>query len=226
MVSPVRNRATTLSERILDFLLDLLSVWTGGGKFESPIAADPLLLYNNLHPKAAELSSMELPPRFIADAMLGKLAKWLRILGIDVGYDRVIDNQVLIRHAKLEGRVILTRNKQLAQRRWGGSLRFMIIEEDHLPGQLRQFFHIYGPPIKTQMLTRCIRCNEPLISFPREKAAAHVPPFVYRTQQRFFRCPNCTRIYWPGTHQIRMVDAVNNLISQHPPEQPQSDNKK
>lgn len=169
---------------------------------------------------------MEHPRRFIADAMLGKLAKWLRILGIDVAYERSIENQVLIRYAKSEDRDILTRNKHLAGRRWGGSLRFMIIEEDHLSGQLRQFFHEYGPPIKREILSRCIRCNEPLISIPRKKASAHVPPFVYHTQQRFFRCPNCARIYWPGTHQKRMWDAMNSLLPQHPSEKRQDDNKK
>jgi uncharacterized protein len=166
------------------------------------------------------------PRRFIADAMLGKLAKWLRILGIDVAYERSIENQVLIRYAKSEGRDILTRNKHLAGRRWGGSLRFMIIEEDRLSGQLRQFFHEYGPPITTEMLSRCIRCNEPLTFIARKKASAHVPPFVYRTQQRFFQCPNCARIYWPGTHQKRILDAVNTLLSQHASEKRQDCNNK
>ncbi|MBI3596774.1 MAG: Mut7-C RNAse domain-containing protein [Nitrospirae bacterium] len=163
---------------------------------------------------AREPRIMERTHRLIADAMLGKLAKWLRVLGFDVAYDRSIENQVLVRSAKIEGRDILTRDRRLVQRRWGGSIRFIVIEDDHLPNQLQQVVRELGRPPRKQVLSRCLRCNEPLTSFRRKEAAAQVSPYVHRTQKRFFQCPSCRRIYWRGTHQKRILNCVKTLLAQ------------
>ena len=94
--------------------------------------------------------------RFIADAMLGKLAKWLRILGLDVAYEKAIEDQALISRARLEKREILTRDRRLVQRRWGSSIRFIVIQDDHVSGQLRQVARELGLSIGRNLLTRCV----------------------------------------------------------------------
>jgi len=157
---------------------------------------------------------MERTHRLIADAMLGKLAKWLRVLGFDVTYERRIEDQVLVRRAKNEGRDILTRDRRLVQRRWGNSIRFIVIEDDLWPNQVRQVVRELGRPPRKQVLSRCLRCNEPLNSFRRKEAAARVPPYVHRTQKRFFQCPSCRRIYWRGTHQKRILNRLKKILAQ------------
>jgi len=159
---------------------------------------------------------MEEPRRFIADSMLGKLAKWLRILGFDVAYERFIEDQDLVRRAKLEQRYILTRDRRLAQRRWSGPIQFMIVQDDHWPGQLRQIIQELKPPPTSLLLTRCIRCNVPLTSFGRKEAEGRVPPYVYRTQKRFLECPSCRRVYWRGTHQKRILRRLKTVFAQDP----------
>jgi len=158
---------------------------------------------------------MERTHRLAADAMLGKLAKWLRVLGFDVTYERWIEDQVLVRRAKNEGRDILTRDRRLVQRRWGNSIRFIVIEDDHWPNQLRQVIRELGQPPRKDVLSRCIRCNEPLNSFRRIEAAAQVPPYVHRTQKKFFQCPSCRRIYWRGTHQKRILSRLKTILAQN-----------
>lgn len=157
---------------------------------------------------------MEEPRRFIADAMLGKLAKWLRVLGFDVMYERRIEDQVLVRRAKNEGRDILTRDRRLVQRRWGNSIHFIVIEDDHWPDQVRQVVRELGRPPRKNVLSRCLRCNDPLNPLRRKEAAAQVPLYVHRTQKRFFQCPRCRRIYWQGTHQKRILNRLKTVLAQ------------
>jgi uncharacterized protein len=151
------------------------------------------------------------PRRFIADAMLGKLAKWLRILGFDVAYEHPIGDQDLVRRARSESRHILTRDCRLVQRRWSGSIRFTVIRDDHWPEQLRQVLLEMKPLPPIRILTRCVRCNELLRPLPREKALGSVPPYVHRTHKRFMHCPLCDRIYWRGTHPKQIVNRLRSL---------------
>lgn len=150
--------------------------------------------------------------RFIADAMLGKLAKWLRILGLDVAYEKAIEDQALISRARLEKREILTRDRRLVQRRWGSSIRFIVIQDDHVSGQLRQVARELGLSIGRNLLTRCVECNEPLTAFPREQAAFRVPAYVHQTRKRFMQCPACRRIYWKGTHHRRILKRLKTFF--------------
>jgi uncharacterized protein len=149
--------------------------------------------------------------RFIADAMLGKLAKWLRILGFDVAYEHRIGDQDLVRRATSEHRHILTRDRRLVQRRWSGAVRFTVIRDDHWPEQLRQLIQELKPPLPVRLLTRCVRCNERLRPLPWKKAVDSVPPYVHRTQKRFMHCPLCGRIYWRGTHPKRIINRLRSL---------------
>ncbi len=136
------------------------------------------------------------PPRFVADAMLGRLAKWLRMMGYDVTFFHDADDLALLRHARAEGRLLLTRDRDLARR--AGRLGIMI-NNQRLEAQLQEMAErglIDGPLEET----RCPVCNARLVPISRERAREHVPPYVYQTQEEFYQCPECKRIYWAGTH--------------------------
>ena len=144
------------------------------------------------------------PQRLLADAMLGRLARWLRLMGYDTAYDNVSEDRELARRSRAEGRVLLTRDHELAGR---SGLRSLLIESEVLEEQIEQVQAALGPP-PLPTLSRCSVCNEPLIEATAEQAARLVPPFVSRTQSQFRRCPRCERVYWPGSHVEGMADAV------------------
>jgi uncharacterized protein with PIN domain len=150
--------------------------------------------------------------RFIADAMLGKLVKWLRVLGVDVLYDpRASDDQV-VRLAEQEERILLTRDRRLAGRR--GTHRRLLIDSDYYHEQVRQVVHRFGLEPAMHVFTRCLRCNTPLCTVARERVAAKVPPYVAATQTAFKRCATCDRIYWGGTHRDNMLRQLQAILGE------------
>lgn len=148
--------------------------------------------------------------KFFADAMLGRLALWMRVLGYDVRYERSIEDAELITEALSSGRIILTRDTLLMKRRAarGNSL---FIRADLFHDQLKQVVEKY-PIGKEKFLTRCLRCNLALKPLKRAEARARVPEYVYQTQPGFSTCPGCGRVYWGGTHRAKMVEAVSAII--------------
>jgi uncharacterized protein len=137
--------------------------------------------------------------RFIADSMLGKLAKWLRLAGLDVSYNNDIEDQVLINKALLENRVILTRDRNIVKRRI--VKKFLLIDSDHLEEQIRQFFGTYKIKGIEKSFCRCIRCNTLLTAVNKHELPGKVPTYVFETNDSFKKCNSCHRIYWAGTHR-------------------------
>jgi hypothetical protein len=128
--------------------------------------------------------------------MLGRLARWLRLLGYDTAYDNAATDPELARRARAEGRVLLTRDRALATRR---GLRSLLIRSQVLEEQVREVHQSLGPP-PHPALSRCAVCNSVLEPMSHDQAAQRVPPHVLRTQTEFRRCPGCGRVYWPGSH--------------------------
>ncbi|MFQ5735910.1 MAG: Mut7-C RNAse domain-containing protein [Thermodesulfobacteriota bacterium] len=150
--------------------------------------------------------------RFIADAMLGKLARWMRTLGADVEFFPEIEDSALVDKAVAEGRVILTRDTLLVKRREARSRSFFV-EGDHVGAQLRQVADRFGLP-RTPVLDRCLRCNRPLEREAKAVVAEKVPPYVLKTQEGFSACPSCGRVYWAGTHRRRMEQDVERMLEE------------
>ncbi|HEV8628872.1 MAG TPA: Mut7-C RNAse domain-containing protein [Thermoanaerobaculia bacterium] len=149
-------------------------------------------------------------PRLIADAMLGGLARWLRALGLDVAYDPALDDAGLVATAVREGRLILTRDRKLVERRLARC--HLLIASDQVPEQLRQVLDALALTLDpARLLSRCLRCNAPLVELAAEEALPRVPPFVARTQRRFRECPQCHRVYWAATHATRMRQRLASL---------------
>ena len=142
-------------------------------------------------------------PTLFADAMLGGLARWLRTLGLDTAYEPALDDAALVAQAAREGRVILTRDRKLVERRL--ARRHLLVASDQVGEQLRQVLgelRIAVDP--SRVLSRCLRCNVPLVELPPAAALLRVPPFVAHTQRQFRECPSCRRVFWPATHVARM----------------------
>ncbi len=146
---------------------------------------------------------------FAVDKMLGRLATWLRLIGQDATYGSHLSGRTLLRHARAEGRTVLTRDRRVLRESSG--LHVLLIESDHVREQLPQVIRAFAIDPFAQIFTRCARCNDPVVAVPRARVEAQVPAYVLRTQQRFARCPRCQRIYWSATHCDAVRDELRRM---------------
>jgi uncharacterized protein with PIN domain len=136
--------------------------------------------------------------KFLLTKELGRLSKWLRILGFDASYFTQDKPASLIIQALREDRVILTRNHRLPK---SGGAKIIIIQAEMIREQLVEVLKTLKIKLNSDMMfTRCIICNEELLEIDKLKVKDQVPEYVYKTQERFINCPKCGRIYWQGTH--------------------------
>jgi uncharacterized protein len=141
--------------------------------------------------------------RFAVDVMLGKLAKWLRLLGFDSPCMHLRD-KAHISELLAEGFIPVTRNTALK-----AIEGVLFIVADRPPDQLKEA--IGALPIKSgevRLLHRCLVCNTVLLLVSRQEVFESVPDFTYETHLRFYRCPGCNRVYWPGSHKGRMIERL------------------
>jgi uncharacterized protein len=136
-------------------------------------------------------------PRLFVDAMLGRLARWLRLLGYDAAYWRVGSDDELIEAARAEGRLIVTRDHPLAGRR---GVAAILIESEQLDEQIAEARALLASQPLPAPFSRCPECNGMLVEWPHEEARDLVPAYVWHTQHQFRRCLECGKIYWQGTH--------------------------
>ena len=136
--------------------------------------------------------------KFVVDVMLGKLAKWLRILGFDAAYASRAEDRELLRTARRERRVLLTRDHGLM--RAATNVRGLLIESEDWRLQLAQVLDTFDLRDKARPMTRCLRCSVRLKRLSRKNARNLVAPFVFERARVFSLCPLCGRVYWPGTH--------------------------
>jgi uncharacterized protein len=149
--------------------------------------------------------------RFVADAHLGGLARFLRMLGFDTLHRNAFDDEEIRRLADAEGRIVLTRDRELLKCREiarGAYVRALKPE-----AQLREVAARYGLAALARPFTLCLRCNLPLKAVDRAALADRVPPTVYALHERFVRCPGCDGVFWPGSHYERMLSALRSSLS-------------
>lgn len=158
-------------------------------------------------------------PRFYCDAMLGRLARELRILGFDAAYDRHKGGLVAYRAARADGRIFLTRNSRT--RTLPGSF---FVESQNPAEQLEQVRAKWGTPAASGIAplarhrsvrrktrqppggNRCLECNEPLRRISRDRARPAIPFYIFQIHHEFHCCPKCGRVYWPGSH-VKNIEA-------------------
>ena len=134
--------------------------------------------------------------RLLADSMLGRLAKWLRLMGYDTLYAPALSDYQIVSRARGEGRMVLTCDRGLAQRK---GIRCLLVESSVLEDQIAEVVSACGiPPAGVE--PRCPQCNAPLAVASPAQARLHVPAHVAETHRHFRRCPNCDKYYWPGSH--------------------------
>jgi uncharacterized protein with PIN domain len=146
--------------------------------------------------------------KFAADKMLGRLVRWLRIIGQDVTYGPHLSGYGLIRAARREGRLVLTRDRTIARK---NPPDYLLIESDQFRDQLKQVIGLYGLDPLKDAFTRCVECNTVLQPISKRSVEEKVPSYVFATQERFSFCQKCRRVYWPATHQQKMVEELKAL---------------
>ncbi len=151
-------------------------------------------------------------PKFIADVMLGRLAKWLRIAGFDVLYSNKFSDDELIAISNRDGRVLLSRDTRLLVRK--PVKEFIFLESQEIQTQIKQVFQALHLLSLSVLLTRCLSCNEALVETAREDVRDQVPAFVYETQTHFKSCPKCGKIFWAGTHRSAVVRTLEKLLNE------------
>jgi uncharacterized protein with PIN domain len=136
--------------------------------------------------------------RFVVDVMLGKLAKWLLILGFDTAFNPRWGDDELLALARKEGRTLLTRDHGLIQR--ARSLTSLFVASENWKEQIVQVVRAFdlGPSVRP--FSRCLMDNVPLRTLPKARARNLVSSFVYEQAREFSLCPVCGRVYWKGTH--------------------------
>ena len=133
--------------------------------------------------------------KFIVDCMLGKLAKWLKILGFDTLYFNKIEDDDFLTHAQEEKRIILTRDTGIIER--SGEIEHLFIENEDWKEQVKQVLNTFDLWAEVRPNSRCIECNVSLKNLPKSKAKNLVVPFVYEHAESFALCPRCGRVFCP-----------------------------
>ena len=152
--------------------------------------------------------------KFIVDNNVGKLAKWLRMMGYDTLFFNGSDDSRMIATALAEGRVILTRDTQIVRRRvvTSGQLKVILIKSDEPEQQVRQVVETLNLDFQFRPFSLCLECNQPLEERSKQQVKDLVPPYVFRTQSQYMECPACHRIYWRGTHWQAMTKKMEKLM--------------
>jgi uncharacterized protein len=148
------------------------------------------------------------PPKFAADRMLKRLARWLRLMGADVICDDTATGAETLHLARAEGRAMLTRDKRLRT-----APDVLYIESHLFRDQIREVLRHYPFDPSSLAFTRCSFCNEILKQVPREALVRRVPPFVYAAHETFAVCDRCGRVHWDASHVERARREIESISS-------------
>ena len=150
---------------------------------------------------------------FIVDNNVGKLTKWLRMMGYNAVFFDGSDDAYLVAKALTEDRVILTRDTQIMKRGviTSGRLKAILINSDEPESQIRQVIDTLHLDFMSRPFTRCLECNQPLVERSKDEVKDRVPPYVFQTQSQYMECTTCHRIYWRGTHWQAMTKKLKKL---------------
>jgi uncharacterized protein with PIN domain len=136
-------------------------------------------------------------PKFVVDHNVGKLARWLRLMGYDARFFRGesdADTRIMQRRLVTKGR-----------------LKALLIESDQPMKQIRQLIDSLKLDRNFNPFSLCLECNQPLVERKKAELKDLVPPYVFKTQEQFRQCPKCHRIYWRGTHWRAMTKRLEGL---------------
>jgi uncharacterized protein with PIN domain len=177
---------------------------------EDPVADGDRL---ELHPWLEEPDGIPPPlaeePRFVADAHLGKLAGYLRLLGFDTHHHNDLGDRVLAGLAEQEGRILLSRDRDLLMHR--AVRQGCYLRPDDPQMQLRYLVRRLRLCDWIEPFSRCMVCNGTLSAVDKAAVIDQLPPAVAEHQQDFWRCDGCGRLYWQGSHWRALAARVEGL---------------
>jgi uncharacterized protein with PIN domain len=153
--------------------------------------------------------------KFIVDHNVGKLVKWLRMMGYDTQFFTGDDDWEMIISALNEGRVILTRDTQIMRRGViaNGRLKAILIQSEEPRLQMQQVVDTLSLDCQSNLFTLCLECNQSLEERTKPEVEGRVPPYVFQKHDKYMGCPSCHRIYWKGTHWRAMIRKLETLKS-------------
>ncbi len=148
--------------------------------------------------------------RFVADGMLGKLTRWLRMLGHDVEYFNLLDDDELIKVAKSEQRVLLTRDVKLYQRAAIEGVKAFLVEGKTEYEKLAELARKYNFKLEIDVSnSRCPKCNSRIRPVRKEEVMERIPESTLKFYNEFWQCQNCGKIYWQGSHWKRISKTLS-----------------
>ncbi len=147
--------------------------------------------------------------KFVADIMLGKLARWLRLLGYDTIYNPKLSTKELIKIANEEERLFLTRSKRVAEE--FGAKNFYIVKAEKFKEQLNEVIKNLNLDTETNLFSRCSICNTEIIEVEKSSIINLIPEETAKSFDEFYQCPKCGKIYWDGSHTARIVKILNEI---------------
>jgi len=143
--------------------------------------------------------------KFIIDGMLGKLTRWLRMLGHNVKYSNATEDKELIRIAKTEGRVLLTRDLELYQQATSRDVKAFYVEGAKESERLANLAKRFKLELEIDVkISRCPRCNTKIKRVEKNAVKVKIPKNTFLKYEEFWQCPKCAQIYWRGTHWKRI----------------------
>jgi len=148
-------------------------------------------------------------PKFVADVHLGRLTRYLRMMGFDVYYRNDLEDNEIVDISLKEKRTILTKDLGILKRNevtHGYWIRSTKLEE-----QVKEALKRFDLQKEIKEFSRCIECNELLKPVKKEMIIKQLPPKVAQSQNEFFHCPSCNKVYWKGTHYQRMLTFIKRL---------------
>lgn len=147
--------------------------------------------------------------KFLADAMLGKLSRWLRMLGQDVEYSTQLGDDQLLTQAKAESRVLLTKDFELYQRALGRGLEAFYLQGTSEAERLAELAKRFGLPLEIDMdRSYCPRCNGKLQAATKEQIRGDVEANTFLYYDKFWKCPKCGHLYWQGAHWKQIMQTL------------------
>lgn len=149
--------------------------------------------------------------RFVADAHLGGLARLLRMAGFDTLYDNHFHDDEVEAIAARDGRIVLTRDRELLKRR--SITHGCYVHALKAPRQLREVFERLDLAGGVRPFTLCLYCNAPLHAIAKAQVADQLPPSVRALQTEFSTCDICRRVYWKGSHWRRMRTLLDETVA-------------
>ncbi len=154
--------------------------------------------------------------RFVVDVMLGRLAKWLRLLGYDTVYTDIANLSSLQTYL-YQGFIVITRRRNWPQhlgKEISYSSSVLILSSNDSFEQLSEVINKLSlRPLPERFCSRCIRCNSILEIKTKEEVIGKVPEYIWHTHQIFKQCPTCKRIYWSGTHPQRALEYLKRYLN-------------